>query len=155
MVILLPRQRTGLARLEEALTAPLLRSWLAALEPADVDLAVPRFTVQFGCSIRPSLESLGMAAAFDRKRADLSGISAANDLYVEDVIHQATVEVDEKGTIATAATAVRVDVKSEAKAPREPVQFYVDHPFLFLIRHPGTGFILFLGRVTDPRAPAS
>jgi serpin B len=34
----------------------------------------------------------------------------------------------------------------------EPVVFRADHPFVFLIRHPATGTILFMGRLVAPAA---
>jgi serpin B len=65
------------------------------------------------------------------------------------VIHKAFVDVNEEGTEAAAATAVVFDAGS---APRTPIPFQADHPFLFLIRHNATGSILFMGRALDPRS---
>ena len=69
-------------------------------------------------------------------------------LLIDDVIHQANIDVDEKGTEAAAATAV---VMRAGSAPAdEPVTMRVDRPFLFALRDVPTGAVLFLGRVTDP-----
>ena len=77
-------------------------------------------------------------------RADFSGINGARDLHVQSVIHKAIIDVDEKGTTASAATGVSVGVTSV------PPTLVVDRPFLFFIRHNPTGAILFQGRVVDP-----
>jgi serpin B len=69
------------------------------------------------------------------------------DLYLSAVIHQAFVEVDEKGTEAAAATGAVVAARG---IPAPPPVFRADHPFLFLIRENETGSILFMGRVVDP-----
>ena len=66
---------------------------------------------------------------------------------ISDVIHQANIDVDEKGTEAAAATAV---VMRATAMPAEPVTLRVDRPFLFALRDVPTGAILFLGRVADP-----
>jgi serpin B len=101
-------------------------------------------------SLADALRALGMPIAFDRSRADFSGITAAEQLVIADVIHQANIDVDEKGTEAAAATAVVMETTS---APaEEPVTVRADRPFLFLLRDLPTGAVLFLGRVSDPSA---
>ena len=92
------------------------------------------------------LSSMGMPLSFS-ENADFSGMTLADKLYIDEVIHQGFVKVDEKGTEAAAATAVVMF--GESLRPEKPV-FNVDHPFIFLIQEQETGNILFMGRVTDP-----
>jgi serpin B len=80
--------------------------------------------------------------------ADLSGISAVHDLYLSGVLQEATLEVDEKGTEAAAATIMMMPVTGLGEDPITP--FRVDRPFLLMIRDQPTGTLLFLGRVMDP-----
>ena len=77
-------------------------------------------------------------------------------LYIRDVLHAATVEVTEEGTVASAATAV---VMATRAMPAPPPKMTLDRPFLFSIvaldHDEGTGKMvamrpLFVGRVTDP-----
>jgi serine protease inhibitor len=63
------------------------------------------------------------------------------------VIQKAFVQVTEEGTEAAAATAVTMVFLSDPMIP----QFHADHPFLYVIRDPETGLVLFMGRVLDPR----
>jgi serpin B len=69
------------------------------------------------------------------------------DLFVPAVVHKASVDVNEEGTEAAAATGVVIVRESVRMTP----VFRADHPFVFLIRDRRSGSILFLGRVTDPR----
>jgi len=78
--------------------------------------------------------------------ADFSGMTAARDLFISHVVHQAFVDVNEEGTEAAAATGVAM---TKLIALR-PLVLRTDHPFIFLIRENRTGSILFLGRVMDP-----
>ena len=75
---------------------------------------------------------MGMPLAFDQNRADFSGMSTEERLYISAVLHKAFVDVNEEGTEAAAATGVVIGVKS-AMLPPEPAVFRADHPFLFLI----------------------
>ncbi len=95
-----------------------------------------------------TIKALGMKDAFVFGRADFTGLSESEKLYISAVVHKAFVEVNEEGTEAAAATAVVVATKSAR--PRVPT-FRADRPFVFLIRDRRSGSILFLGRVTNPK----
>ena len=73
---------------------------------------------------------------------------AAAGIYLHDVLHQATIIVDEDGTVAAASTAVVGDATSAILNP--PPALIIDHPYLLLIRDRPTGTVLFAGRVLDP-----
>lgn len=92
-----------------------------------------------------------MADAFDCQVADFTGMVDAGDMddnyCIKSTRHKATVQVDEAGTTATAATGVAVGIIT---ATGGPTRFVADHPFLFVIRDMLTGTILFVGRLVDP-----
>ena len=93
---------------------------------------------------------MGMAEAFGAQ-ADFSGMTTWEKLFISDVVHQANITVDEKGTEAAAATAV---VMAGTAAPVDPpVQLTFDRPFTFWLRDTATGAIVFMGRVADPSKP--
>lgn len=155
MDVILPTARDGLPALERQLDAARVSGWLGALRPERLVVALPKFTIDPPASIALSQEltALGMKDAFDRDRADFTGIanppSPADRLVVSEVFHKAFVKVDEKGTEAAAATAVMM-MRAGAAPMAQPKAFTADHPFLFLIRDLRSGLILFLGRVADP-----
>lgn len=150
MVILLPRKSDGLEELEARLDPEQLTGWLSALSPTHIHVTLPRFEFESSFDLTGTLVEMGMRDAFDPGRADFSEMAEV-PLFISLVLHKAFVSVDEEGTEAAAATSV---LMSRAMAPSEPaVEFQADHPFLFLIRHRGTGAILFLGRFSNPKAP--
>ncbi len=146
LVIVLPRQPDGLAALNEKIDLALLNTWLDALREQELPVVLPRFELTHRCELKDALKKMGMVSAFT-PGADFTGMAAGRDgrsLWVEKVVHQAFLAVDEKGTEAAAATAVVL------KRGRPP--FRADHPFLFLIRDLRHGSILFMGCLVDPRA---
>ena len=150
MTILLPRKADGLKALEERLSGKAIEEWIGKAEVTHVDLTLPRFkfTSEFG--LEKPLSQLGMVEAFAPGRADFSGMTTMEKLFISAVLHKAFVAVDEKGTEAAAATAVVMKVTG---MPHEPkIVFRADRPFLFLIRHRPTGAVLFLGRLANPGA---
>ncbi len=148
MVIVLPDTGTGPVSAGPAGAG--LGGLLAGLAPRQVSLALPVFRITSGFGLRPVLAALGMPQAFSAD-ADFSGITTAQRLRVDEVVHQAFIDVNEQGTEAAAATAV-VMTAAARFAGEPPVEVIADRPFLFVITDPGSGLPLFLGRVTDPTA---
>jgi serpin B len=77
MLLLVPDGVDGLEAVERGLTPAWLEGLLAALAPRRMALALPRFEVRpaTAVALRAPLEAMGMAVAFDRRRADFRGIA--------------------------------------------------------------------------------
>jgi serpin B len=146
MVVFLPKKADGLPALEKSLSADSLAAVIGKLRQEEVHVSLPRFKTTTDFSLKQPLSDMGMSLAF-KGLADFSGMSSESKppLYIKDVVHKAFVEVNEEATEATGATGVII------KKVSLPPAFIANHPFLFLIRDRGTGSILFLGRVSDPR----
>lgn len=147
MLVFLPKKDTGLAAVEKAMETTKLDGWLAKMKAETVAVALPRFKFTQRFELGKTLAEMGMPLAFAPNQADFSGMDGRRDLFIGIVIHQAFVDVNEKGTEAAAATAVGM---RPASVPIKVVKFQADHPFLFAIRDRDTGSILFLGRVVNP-----
>jgi serpin B len=133
--------------IEAAMTPTWLTSVRAFQKSRPGTLYLPKFEVQGETfSVRDSLTKLGMGIAFS-DAADFSGITSNDHFTLFDVMHQAFVKVDEKGTEAAAATAV---AGGTASAPVDLFTMTVDRPFLFFVRDVATGTLLFVGRISSP-----
>ncbi len=152
MVVLLPKEKTGLPALEQSFTAASLTQWLQGLKPAaKVILTLPRFTMTRQFELSHVLARMGMPQAFTRA-ANFSGMNGKGGITISAAIHKAFIDVNEQGTEAAAATATVFQATAMRRPMPEPppIVFRADHPFLFLIRDTKTGSILFMGRVSDP-----
>ena len=134
---------------EDGLDAERLLTAAIDLQDRPVNLRMPKFDFETSTNAKEPLTALGMGEAFLSDKADFSGMAASDQLFISDVLHKATITVDEKGTEAAAATVVIMRVKS-APVGDQPITLVIDRPFLFLIQHQPTGSILFMGRVVDP-----
>ncbi len=146
MLVLLPKEVDGLGALERELTTERLKEWTSDLREQKVHVSLPKFKTTSEFELKKALSSLGMPSAFDPERADFSGISANEKLFISAAIHKAFVDVNEEGTEAAAATGIVVGTTSFQPIPT----FRADHPFIFLIRDNRSDAILFLGRMVDP-----
>jgi serpin B len=158
MIVVLPDAINGLAPLVAGLGPDRLAALIAdlnAADVADVRLQMPRFHADFQASLAEALQKAGMAAAFDRQKADFRGMTGAPpapQVAIGDVIHSAVIDVNEESSEAAAATVVPMAATAMAQQYEPvPVPFIVDRPFLFFITDRQTGAVLFRGRISDPR----
>jgi len=152
MVVLLPKDPSGLDALEQQFTAAAAHQWLQKLEPASrVILTLPRFTMTQQFELSGTLSAMGMPQAFSGA-ADFSGMTGKPVFSISAAIHKAFIDVNEQGTEAAAATStVMMATAMRNPVPEPPpIVFRADHPFLFLIRDTASGAILFMGRVDNP-----
>ncbi|KAL7063727.1 hypothetical protein AAHC03_072 [Spirometra sp. Aus1] len=89
---------------------------------------------------------MGMPSAFSFALADFSGITGRRDLFIASVFHKATIEVDEEGAEAAAAT--EAEEVTDCLLCLVP-EFIVDHPFLLFIVSE-SGLPVFMGHVVNP-----
>ena len=122
--------------------------WMNGFFPAELNLRIPRFKVEFDSEelMIPVLSRMGMDIAFDPFRADFSRISDI-PLYIALLKQNAYIQVDEEGTEAAAVTIIGCNTTSVG--PGNTINFHVDRPFLYFIREKSTGTILFSGLITD------
>lgn len=152
MLILLPDgindNSTGLEELEQALTYKELLIWTNTKNMMEmmVEVHLPRFKLEDQFDLEDVLSEMGMIDVFDQSKANLTGMSLTNGIFLSKVIHKSFAEVNEEGTEAAGATAVGISRRNALLRRR----FVADHPFLFFIRHNKTQSILFLGRFSSP-----
>ncbi len=113
---------------------------------------MPLFRFESSLSLPSILSEMGMPDAFDGRVADFSGITdpPSNGLSISGAYHRATIEVNDIGTEASAATVI-VMMEVSAEVAMDPVHLIVDRPFMFAIVERETGAVLFMGRVLNPK----
>ena len=117
-----------------------------------INLALPKFTVEFDRNLNESLQSMGIKMAFDDVLADFSGIGKTdngNNIYISLVRQKAKVIVDEEGTEAAAVTEVAMfECTSAVIDMPKTVEF--DRPFVYMIMDNETQIPVFMGIMDNP-----
>lgn len=142
MVVVLPAEGERLADIVAELTPQWWDGLVAALDTVELDVYLPKFTIEYDAYLNAPLIAMGMERAFSTV-ADFTRLTP-QPVCIQYVRQKAFVEVDEAGTKAAAVTVGGVGVTSL------PPSMRVDRPFLFAIRERLTGTILFLGAIGDP-----
>lgn len=144
MIVILPSERQSVDLLARDIKFMTIASIVNALEPTEVFVNLPKFEIEYTADIVPDLQRLGIEEIFGSK-ANLSGIISKGQIKINNFVHKAKVQVDEKGTVAAGATGVIVIPLMGSSMPR----FVADRPFLFFIYHKKTANILFAGRLNQ------
>lgn len=149
-VALLPNEGVSLDGYLDSLTGEGFLSAVRNAKNEKVIATMPKFEYDYKVEMKEMLESLGMVVPFDSLKADFSGLAASSDgnIYINRVIHQTHITVDEKGTKAGAATIVEMCDES-AEYTENIHTVTLDRPFVYAIIDDATGLPLFVGTVTD------
>ena len=143
MVVFLPTEGNTLEDVIDRLTYEYWNEWSLRRASGKMKIKLPRFEMEYRKNLVGDLRALGMNDAFDSDQADFTALS--QDPVLFNGVEQFTViRMDEDGTEAAAVTQIKGDT-----APGPIIStFYVDRPFVFMIREVSTGTILFMGKVT-------
>ena len=145
MRLILPQPEISIDQVLQALSESDENLWKNTIL-ADINLKMPRFTLENKMDLIPALQALGMKKAFTNE-ADFSSMSDIST-YIS-LVQQATrLKVDEEGSEGAAVTVIEGDLMSPL--PEEKVDFFLDRPFLFQIMESSTGTVLFMGQVGSP-----
>ncbi|XP_074526942.1 serpin A3-5-like [Halichoeres trimaculatus] len=142
MLLLLP---DDMAMLENAICPAHITKWMKWMKPRMHDVYVPKFSIKSSYLLNDVLKEMGMTAMFGDS-ADLSGIADGQKLAVSEVVHQATLDVDEGGATAAAATGIGITLLSLRFVP--VMKF--NRPFMVVITERNSENILFMGKIINP-----
>lgn len=93
-IVLLPRKPDGLGSLERSLTQENLEKWLNLLQEEQVEVFLPKLSINYSLPMENCLRALGLKKAFTAA-AEFSGISNET-LRIDRVLHGAQLELDEE-----------------------------------------------------------
>lgn len=132
-------------QLENAISFEKLTEWTSSdlMEERKIKVFLPRVKIEEKYNLTAVLAALGITDLFSSS-ANLSGISAAENLKISEAVHEAFVEIYEGGSEVVGSSGAGIEVASDSE------EFKADHPFLFLIKHNPTNSILFFGRCFSP-----
>jgi serpin B len=142
-LIVLPESRTGLAAVEAKLNNIDFNDVASKLQSRDLRLHLPKFRIELQLDLNESLEKLGIQKALrdDAEFDDL--LETSTPLKLSKSVHKCFIEVNEKGTEASAATGFGIEMMSMPKF------IFVDHPFLFVLKTKSN--VVFIGRCCEPK----
>jgi len=141
MQILLPNDGRTVDDVIAAVKALDWKSYLSRMESGEVEVSLPKFSIEYGGDMGELLRSLGIRRVFTNA-AEMDKF-CSRDTYVSKVAQKAKIEVDEEGTEAAAAT--YAEVMCTSAPPTVPLTFCADHPFVFVITERSTGLVCFVG----------
>ncbi|MBO4839171.1 MAG: serpin family protein [Lachnospiraceae bacterium] len=145
-VALLPKEEKDFAGFIDGLNREKLESLMQNAAIEKVRISLPKFSYDYTVNLPDVLKTLGIRDAFDPSRADLSGISRSESLYISKVLHKTHIDLDSAGTRAAAATEVEAMYSG---MPPEPRKVSLDRPFVYMIVDTETGLPVFIGTVTE------
>ncbi|XP_043968465.1 serine protease inhibitor A3K-like [Gambusia affinis] len=141
MLLLLP---DTMETLENKISPAHITRWLQRMKQSKYKISVPMFYIKTSYKLNDVLTEMGMADMFG-DHANLSGIADEQKLVVSEVVHQATLDVDETGDTAAAATGVGISFFSLVTP-----ELKFNRPFIVMVTEVSAENIIFMGKIVNP-----
>jgi serpin B len=149
MVILLPNAGKTTGDILAQLNDENWSDWMNSYSYQKVNVAFPKFKYSYGTrELNQELKDMGLSVAFS-DMADFSGITDRS-VKIDQVLHKAFIEVNEKGSEAAAATVVTIIETTAGPGENKEKYFEANHPFVFTICEKKSNSILFIGKLAYP-----
>lgn len=142
--IILSKKLFGIEEIEKKMNNDLFKEILDSAYSTKTSLSIPKLKLESSYMLSVALKNAGLKSAFTSK-ADFSGITKEEPLWLGQVFHKTWIELDEEKTEAAAVTTTIM----VTGLPSYKV-FKADHPFVFFIIDNNTKAILFMGRYVKP-----
>ena len=148
-VALLPDKEISILDYVEGLDGQQLKKLLENPTSVPVAATMPKFESEMEVDLVEVLKEMGMDLPFDSAQADFTGLgtSPEGNLYINEVLHKAFIEVEEKGTRGGAATAVGINCEGAPEEPEEQMVVTLDRPFVYLVVDTSSMLPVFMGTV--------
>ncbi|MGN0374984.1 MAG: serpin family protein [Butyrivibrio sp.] len=145
---LLPNENISVEEYIQEFTGDKYLELLNNSQECTVYTMIPKFSYDYGTSLKETLSEMGLSDAFTPEKADFSLMTDETPAYIGDVVHKTFIQVDDKGTKAGAATIVEMKCGS-AMIEEEIKTVYLDRPFVYVIMDDLTNIPIFMGVVTE------
>ena len=134
MDVLLPNENLSVDNLIQQLDMNQYEKSTRRLDKYDIiKVRFPKFQVKSSIDLNSMLAAIGLSELFS-ENADLSQMSDA-PLYLNKMMQDVEIEVDEKGTLAQAVTITSLASLSEdVRKKNTRAEFYANRPFIYFIR---------------------
>ncbi|XP_038136970.1 serine protease inhibitor 2.1-like isoform X2 [Cyprinodon tularosa] len=144
MLLLLPDNMT---MLENNISPAHVNKWMKLMKYWEWKIFVPKFSIKTSSNLNDVLKGMGITDVFG-DQANLSGLAEKKNLTVSEVVHQATLDVNEVGVYAGAVTLIRYSLIIPREAPIPELKF--NRPFMVIITERNAENILFIGKIINP-----
>src|SRR5215471_9566583 len=116
---------------EQALAQVSVETLSRPSELNELDLRLPRFTLDFDAALKDPLSRMGMGVAFT-SQAEFAPLGSPQ-FFLGDVLHKTRLEIDEEGTVAAAATSVIAKAMATMPQKRKQRRLIFDRPFALVL----------------------
>jgi len=149
LYIYLPK-KVGISDFMKDLTTKKLNSWEKNFLIKYGELILPKFEMISSMELSDTLKRIGMKGIFSDRADFMDGIVTKDSkrLKIGRVLNSASFNINERGSEASAATAV-IPMTGGGMVSDNPFIMRVNKPFVFLIKDKVSGEFLFLGVVKN------